>query len=294
MDCIMLIVLTLLFWKDNFGMEFHEIAGLLLLGVFLLHIIFNWRWVKQVTIRFLSKNITLRTRIGWLMNAGLFVCFILIGISGVFMSRVLFHFNIDGNWKTIHYFCSAIAIILVGIHLGLHLTMIGHMFYNPLRQHILAKKVVLGCFAAVMIVVGLYAIPTTSFIRWLTMPFAIENDAAHGERPERPDFDQNEQNDVPQKISNDEQVAEFSDVTPERIMPEKATDWLEGSDVKMRDDVHDKIQASANIGTITWKSVQYASICILIAIFTWSIIEWLLQKMYHKRKKQTQNTLCSK
>lgn len=56
LDAAMLVVLSLLFWKGNFGMEFHEIAGLAVLGAFVLHILLNWRWVLQVTAHFFQKG----------------------------------------------------------------------------------------------------------------------------------------------------------------------------------------------------------------------------------------------
>lgn len=279
LDCIMLIVLTLLFWKDNFGMEFHEIAGLSLIGVFVLHVVFNWRWVKQVTARFLSKNITLRTRIGWLVDVGLFICFIMIGISGIFMSRVLFHFTVEGNWKTIHYFCSALAILFVGIHLGLHLTMIGHMFSNPLQQHSKIKKVIIGGCAVIVIAMGIYAIPTTSFTRWITMPFSMEMNLEHGERPEF------EQNNTLQKTNDIEQVPQSPDKSSDIMTSEPDVNESERIDIKQREDGRDKPPVSTNIGLIVWKAVQYASLCILIAIFTWGI-DYLLRHVYIRNKKE--------
>lgn len=114
LDLAMLIVMMLLLWKDGLGMRFHEIAGMGLLAAFLIHILLNRRWVFQVTRRFFSASVSMRIRICWLLDAALLVCFVLIGISGIFMSRTLFHFSVEGNWKTLHFFCSAAALILTG------------------------------------------------------------------------------------------------------------------------------------------------------------------------------------
>ena len=90
LDGLMLIALTLLFWKENFGMSFHEIVGVSVLGAFLLHLILNWRWVCRITGRFFSRGMTARARVGYLVDAGLLVCFAVIGFSGICMSRTLF------------------------------------------------------------------------------------------------------------------------------------------------------------------------------------------------------------
>lgn len=183
LDLVLLIILTLLLWKDNFGMEFHEIAGITILGGFLLHVLLNWRWVYQMTKRLFDKNVTIRGRISWLINLGLLICFALIGISGVFMSRVLFGFSVKENWKTVHYFCSAIALLLVGAHLGLHLTMIGNLvFKGPHRSPL--SKVLISCLAVAVAVVGIHSLSATSFNRRIMMPFQTMTSDRDGGRPD--------------------------------------------------------------------------------------------------------------
>lgn len=183
LDLVMFIVLALLFRKNNFGMKFHEIAGLIIFGVFVLHIILNWRWVYRVTSCFFNKDIKVRTRISWLINLALLICFILIGLSGIFISKVLFNFSVKGNWKVIHFFCSAISIILVGIHLGLHLKMILSIIFNKLKLNHVFKTAICGILVIVIVVSGVYSIKNTSFVRWITMPFG----ASMGDM-KRPDF----------------------------------------------------------------------------------------------------------
>ncbi len=265
LDLAMFVVLTLLFWKSNFGMQFHEIAGLSVLVVFLLHVLWNWRWVINVTKHFFRKGISFRTRLGWIVNAGLLVCFLIIGVSGVFMSRVLFHFSVGGNWKTPHYFCSALALILVGIHIGLHWPMIGNIFRSKLHVHPPLTKTITVCFAAAVIVVGIYSIPTTSFSRWLVMPFLTQN-TTNITKDARPPFE-----DQQQGIQNHGEALPSSDAQSGTQLPEKEPNASNELDGNSREIGHSRTQESANAGAILWKCVQYGSICILISMITGGI-----------------------
>lgn len=281
LDLVMLVVLVLLLRKDNFGIKFHEIAGLSLLGVILLHIILNWRWVIKVTSCLFSKNINIRTKIGYLVNLGLLVCFIIIGISGIFISHVLFQFSVDGNWKTPHYFCTALAIILVGIHLGLHLNMIKNTIGKHIHINRILVKTITCCFACAVIVIGLYSIPTTSFSRWIVMPFQT---VSRTENKERSDFKEK-----PQYIENSENSS-LTDKTTQESNPDKGSRQSETTDINTSKDKPDNTRTGINIGSVISKSVQYASICVLIAIFTWGI-EYLLNIRYNKKCKKLQKQI---
>lgn len=276
LDVVMLVVLLLLFRKNNFGIQFHEIAGLLIFFVFLLHIFLNWRWVCQVTKHFFKKNMSMRTRIGWILNLGLLVCFVIIILSGIFMSRVLFHFSIDGNWRLPHYFCSALALIFVGIHLGLHFSMIGNAIQNRLHLRPLFCKVLAGCFAIIVIATGLYSIPNTSFQNWMMMPFqtstSMRNEKNSDLREERPE--KNEEKQENQSVSSPNVVS---------FRQEKEKNSSENTKGKMHGGRNGKSRENNTIGTILWKTTQYASICLMIAFVTWGI-EFIIFKKRKKKK----------
>lgn len=279
LDLGMLIVLMLLFWKGNFGIKFHEIAGLVILGVFLFHIVINWRWVCQITKHFFNRNITVRARIEWMINVGLLICFVIIGISGIFMSRVVFHFSVDGNWRTPHYFCSALAIILVGIHLGLHLTMISGMLCKQLRLNSVFAKIINICFVIIVIITGCYSINTTSFKNWITMPFSAnvyeKNDIHAGSG--------NNQREMHKGDS-----ASSSKDSPQRSIPNGDTNQTKNFERKSRQGKSDEKQMRATIGAIIWKAVQYAAICLLFAIFTW-FIDRFVQRRRNKMRLLSKN-----
>lgn len=174
LDLAMLVIFVLLLHKMNFGVAFHEIAGLSVLGAFLLHLAWNWRWLYSVTKKFFSKNMRFRARLSWLLDFSLLVCFAIIGITGILISKVVFPFSVPGNWKTLHYFCTALAMILLGVHIGLHGSMIGSTTRNVLHLPPKIAKILCICLTVAMVVLGTYSISTDSFGSWLSMPFQTQ------------------------------------------------------------------------------------------------------------------------
>ena len=59
LDAIMLILLVLMYKKQVISMEFHEIGGLALIGLFLIHHLVNAKWIGAVTRRKVDQNGTL-------------------------------------------------------------------------------------------------------------------------------------------------------------------------------------------------------------------------------------------
>ncbi|RDE25489.1 DUF4405 domain-containing protein [Parageobacillus thermoglucosidasius] len=82
----------------------------------------NKKWIIAITAKFFTKSLAPRVRFGYIINFLLLLSFLLIVISGICTSQALFPFaeSKDSPWRNIHHFFSAISIILVGIHLGLH------------------------------------------------------------------------------------------------------------------------------------------------------------------------------
>ncbi len=259
LDLAMLIVMMLLLWKDGLGMRFHEIAGMGLLAAFLIHILLNRRWVFQVTRRFFSASVSMRIRICWLLDAALLVCFVLIGISGIFMSRTLFHFSVEGNWKTLHFFCSAAALILTGAHLGLHMEMIVRLLARkfPVKQK--SIKIVMICCGAAVILLGTYSVFNTSFSRWIAMPFQISGSYEHRDR-NLPEAQNGAAGEMPERNGESlEKIPEGGDRNAGRTEPDTAN----------RDIVRRESRTGVNAGAIIWKAVQYVSICLLAAMIVW-------------------------
>lgn len=184
LDFCMVIVLVLMYNKMSISMTFHELGGLILIGVMLIHVLINRKWVAVVTKKLFNKSIPVKTKLGYVINVLLLISFLLIGISGIFISKTLFHITTSDviNWKVIHYTSSSVALILIGIHLGLHKQFICSICGKLLH---LPQKIgrIIGSVLTIFIVIfGFYSMFTTSFVTWVSMPFTTVEMSEHSTR----------------------------------------------------------------------------------------------------------------
>jgi len=171
LDAVMLILLVLMYKKQVISMEFHEIGGLALIGLFLIHHLVNAKWIGAVTRRLFAKGTPGLVRARYIVDALLLVAFLAVGVTGVLISKVVFSLHVAGNFKTLHYFASALAIVLMGVHLGLHAD---YIFGKLLRKGAnRIAKIALCTVLAVMIAFGGYSLFTTSFVRYLAAPLQM-------------------------------------------------------------------------------------------------------------------------
>lgn len=123
-DILIALVFVLLFnTRVLGGLPFHEIAGLGIGLGFLVHILLNSHWIKTVTLRLFDPGLAAKTRFGYFLNILLFVSMILIIVSGLMISRVLFpgFSTVNERWfHALHVGLSYFTLVLVGIHVGLH------------------------------------------------------------------------------------------------------------------------------------------------------------------------------
>lgn len=101
------------------GNRVHEILGVSLFALFILHNLLNRGWYKT-----LFRGAWPIKRIGWTaVNLLLLANMVGLGISGVMLSRDVFSFlGLFGSWtaKQYHTFFAYWGLILSAVHLGLH------------------------------------------------------------------------------------------------------------------------------------------------------------------------------
>jgi hypothetical protein len=179
LDALMLIVLLLMYKKDVLGPSFHEIGGMAVCGLFIIHKLLNGKWILAVSGKLFSSKIAWRQKLHWLIDFLMLLCFAYILVSGIFISKVLF----DGErgasaFKTGHYAASALALVLAGVHLGLH--------YESVIKRTPARRLPLGLrriaavvMSAAILGFGVYQMTATSFLAWMGSLSAVVNvDAA--------------------------------------------------------------------------------------------------------------------
>ncbi len=178
LDVLMILVISLMYSKQALGIAFHEIGGLILIGVFFIHKGLNFEWIRRVTVKFAKADG--KTRVMWIVDALMLVAFLAVGLSGILISKVAFPgLTVQGGpWKTIHYSCAALSLILVGVHLGLHFNYLKGIFSRWIKL----PRVVAVALTVVLMAYGAYGVATTSFARWLAMPFSTSQQGGEGGR----------------------------------------------------------------------------------------------------------------
>jgi len=105
------------------GNAVHEILGILLFILFIVHNVLNLNWYRSV----LKGKYNLTRTISLISNLSLLIIMTILFISAVPISRTVFTFlNLDGtiNIRRIHTVAAYWGLIFMGIHIGIHWRMI--------------------------------------------------------------------------------------------------------------------------------------------------------------------------
>ncbi len=174
LDIIMSVLLVLMFNKNVISLNFHEIGGLFVGGFFLVHMLLNWKWIVAVSKRIFSKELSFKLRFGYIIIFLLLISVLLILISGIFISKIIFagFFTSSINWKSIHYFSAACSLILVGIHLGLNWGFVMGMFKKFIKIPTTIATPISVIIVIAIVSFGAYSVVTSSFTRWISSPFS--------------------------------------------------------------------------------------------------------------------------
>jgi len=168
LDAIMLVLLVLMYRKQVISLQFHEIGGLALIGLFVIHNLVNGRWIAATTKKLFCKSTPAMVRARYIVDALLLVAFLTVGITGVLINKTLFSIHVAGNAKTLHYFSAALAVVLMGVHLGLHADYIFSKVFRRGANKV--AKAALCVVLAAMVALGGYSLVTTQFVSFLTAP----------------------------------------------------------------------------------------------------------------------------
>jgi hypothetical protein len=157
-DGIMLALLVAVYCAQPTGIPFHEYAGLAIYIFFIIHLAYNYRWIVTVGKRLFGNTIPMRTKIMYTVDLMLLGVFILVGLSGILISSVIFKLRIMPVWRPMHSITSAISLVLLGVHIGLHGNMIVNTVTSRTRMPRAAVKITAGIVAAVILCGGIYGV----------------------------------------------------------------------------------------------------------------------------------------
>ena len=114
----------IVFSQEITGETLHEWLGLALFVGLFTHLLLHWKWVVNITKRIFSKKLNHKTRLNYMINGGLLMSFVMMGVSGLMISESVMPLIGLGNgpdiWESIHEAVSNFTLLMVLSHLLLH------------------------------------------------------------------------------------------------------------------------------------------------------------------------------
>jgi cytochrome b561 len=162
-DILLFTISFLLININNTGILIHETLGISIIVLIILHIILNYKWIKNI-----SKNIkkcNLKTKLIFLTNIVIFVCFLLTIILGILISKEIFKFSTMDSYKFIiaHYILGRLSIVIMLIHFGFHIRLI----INKIKRNKNFYYITITLYILFSLIICLYMLDTlTSNYLW--------------------------------------------------------------------------------------------------------------------------------
>lgn len=171
LDVVMLLLLPLLFSPRLSGPIFHKKGGFILMVLLVLHMLLNRKWIAAVTRKLFSPGLSGRVRFTWVISLLMLISYAMVLLSGLNLVGKL-NFSFFLSWRTTHLFFSAVALVLTGIHFGLHFNSIKAVFRNKIKMPGGFARSLTAVLAAAVLIFGVYSMASTNFLHWLAMPFS--------------------------------------------------------------------------------------------------------------------------
>ncbi len=155
LDVVLTITFVAFFSKSFTGMNLHELLGIGIGVLFLIHNLLNYNWIIQVSKNLFNKKMTTRTKVIYIIDILLLVAVTIIIITGIKISETIFvgpKTASMGINQGLHKFAAHVALALIGIHIGLHIGFISAFFkrfFCPSKKvgEILAVVTVVICLS---------------------------------------------------------------------------------------------------------------------------------------------------
>ena len=160
-DILMLILMLLEYSKIYTGQLMHEIIGIVLFGLFIIHNILNIKFYKNL---FKGKYNSIRI-ITTIVNIAFLICMILTIALGIPISSELFKgLGLNGSMTTrkLHTIFGYWGLVILSIHLGMHFKMIFAKVNNKLKNKNIAK-IVIYLIELLIIILGIKVMVERNF-----------------------------------------------------------------------------------------------------------------------------------
>lgn len=162
-DVLLFIFTILLFDIELIGNLNHEIFGITISVLIVIHIILNFKWIKQVTKNF--KKVNSKIKVMYVVDVFTMLIYLGAIICGIMISDKIFNFYMGSNLYMMlsHLIFGRLAIIVMFIHLGMHLD-------RPLNKIKSSnfKRIIYIIYIIIILLIAIYLIYTlTHSFQWL-------------------------------------------------------------------------------------------------------------------------------
>lgn len=159
LDIMMALILFLLYKPEATSLTVHEIIGIAIGTIFIVHILLNGKWIINVTAKLFSKKVNGKTKLSYVLNLVLLVDMVLVLVSGLFISKIVFpdlRVEIGIRWLALHIVTAIVGLVIVGIHVGLHWSWVKQMGkqFPKLAKFFTFNKPVRQVIARILLVIG--------------------------------------------------------------------------------------------------------------------------------------------
>ena len=161
-DLAMTAALPVLMCYSIVGETAHEVIGIAMFGLFILHHIMNFGWIKSL----FKGKYDLRRGVNTAVNALVFLCMVGLMYSGIVISKHVFTFvNIGGAMtaRMIHMLCAYWGLVLMSVHLGMHISQMAARMKLKNKAVVWALRIIFGVIGAV----GVYEFISLKFPDYL-------------------------------------------------------------------------------------------------------------------------------
>lgn len=167
LDIVMFISMVLLMKINITGLQLHEILGICLFIIFIIHKIINFKWVKSVGKNILNKNMKSKSKIMFFLDLILFIFVTLNVATGILVSKFILVSITVNNIETVtilHKFFAWWSLILISIHIGLHWENVVNCFerkFKSLKENKILQVLFILLYITITII-GIWSISRDS------------------------------------------------------------------------------------------------------------------------------------
>lgn len=170
-DIAMIISLFVLMSFQFTAQKNHEISGLVMLILFVLHNFMNYKWYLALG----KGTYSLKRSILTITNIIFFIDMVVLIVSGIGISGYVFKF-LDLNMsidlaRSLHMVASYVGFLLMGFHIGLHYVMILARLQKvfTIRRKSKVLTWIIRCVVGIVSAYGVYALFKRNFISYITL-----------------------------------------------------------------------------------------------------------------------------